>query len=56
MNWAQKAGKATGIVTTTRVTHASPAGLKTFLEFGMLKMSTYFNRNIRENCKQRLGV
>ncbi|XP_012270296.1 membrane-bound alkaline phosphatase isoform X2 [Orussus abietinus] len=24
--WAQTAGKATGIVTTTRVTHASPAG------------------------------
>lgn len=24
--WAQDAGKATGIVTTTRVTHASPAG------------------------------
>lgn len=26
LTWAQKAGKATGIVTTTRVTHASPAG------------------------------
>lgn len=26
MKWAQKAGKATGIVTTTRITHASPAG------------------------------
>lgn len=26
MTWAQKAGKATGIVTTTRVTHASPSG------------------------------
>lgn len=26
MQWAQRAGKATGIVTTTRVTHASPAG------------------------------
>ncbi|XP_050431792.1 membrane-bound alkaline phosphatase-like [Adelges cooleyi] len=26
MKWAQWAGKATGIVTTTRVTHASPAG------------------------------
>lgn len=26
MSWAQEAGKATGIVTTTRVTHASPAG------------------------------
>ncbi|CAG9804104.1 unnamed protein product [Chironomus riparius] len=26
MQWAQKAGKSTGIVTTTRVTHASPAG------------------------------
>ena len=25
--WAQKAGKATGFVTNTRVTHASPAGL-----------------------------
>lgn len=25
-SWAQNAGKATGIVTTTRVTHASPAG------------------------------
>lgn len=25
-SWAQQAGKATGIVTTTRVTHASPAG------------------------------
>ncbi|CAH2238161.1 jg22089 [Pararge aegeria aegeria] len=25
MDWAQKAGKSTGIVTTTRVTHASPA-------------------------------
>lgn len=24
--WAQKSGKGTGIVTTTRVTHASPAG------------------------------
>ncbi|XP_055608137.1 membrane-bound alkaline phosphatase-like [Uranotaenia lowii] len=26
MTWAQAAGKATGIVTTTRVTHASPSG------------------------------
>lgn len=26
MQWAQKAGKSTGIVTTTRITHASPAG------------------------------
>lgn len=26
VQWAQHAGKATGIVTTTRVTHASPAG------------------------------
>lgn len=26
MEWAQKAGKATGVVTTTRITHASPAG------------------------------
>uniref|UniRef100_A0A182MHL4 Alkaline phosphatase n=1 Tax=Anopheles culicifacies TaxID=139723 RepID=A0A182MHL4_9DIPT len=24
--WAQEAGKATGVVTTTRITHASPAG------------------------------
>lgn len=26
VDWAQRAGKGTGIVTTTRVTHASPAG------------------------------
>lgn len=26
-HWAQRAGKDTGLVTTTRVTHASPAGL-----------------------------
>lgn len=26
VQWAQEAGKSTGIVTTTRVTHASPAG------------------------------
>lgn len=26
IEWAQEAGKATGIVTTTKVTHASPAG------------------------------
>lgn len=26
MEWAQKANKSTGIVTTTRITHASPAG------------------------------
>lgn len=26
LKWAQEAGKGTGIVTTTRVTHASPAG------------------------------
>lgn len=26
LKWAQDAGKATGIVTTTRITHASPAG------------------------------
>lgn len=26
-NWAQKAGKATGLVTTTRITHASPSGV-----------------------------
>jgi alkaline phosphatase len=32
LNWAQKAGKATGIVTNTRITHATPAGLKTFSE------------------------
>lgn len=25
--WAQRAGKGTGVVTTTRITHASPAGL-----------------------------
>ena len=27
LQWAQEAGKATGLVTTTRVTHATPAGL-----------------------------
>ncbi|XP_070492155.1 membrane-bound alkaline phosphatase-like [Chironomus tepperi] len=27
MQWAQDAGKSTGFVTTTRVTHASPAGI-----------------------------
>jgi len=27
LQWAQKAGKATGFVTTTKVTHASPTGL-----------------------------
>ncbi|XP_052890224.1 alkaline phosphatase-like [Anopheles moucheti] len=26
MHWAQQAGKRTGVVTTTRITHASPAG------------------------------
>lgn len=26
VTWAQRAGKATGVVTTTRITHASPAG------------------------------
>ena len=26
-HWAQQAGKATGVVTTTRVTHASPSGV-----------------------------
>lgn len=26
LKWAQDAGKGTGIVTTTRITHASPAG------------------------------
>jgi alkaline phosphatase len=32
-SWAQKAGKATGIVTTTRVTHASPAGVYAHVAF-----------------------
>jgi alkaline phosphatase len=27
MTWAQEAGKHTGVVTTTRVTHATPAAL-----------------------------
>ena len=27
LTWAQKAGKATGFVTTARVTHATPAAL-----------------------------
>lgn len=27
MKWAQAAGKRTGIVTTTRITHATPAAL-----------------------------
>lgn len=31
--WAQDAGKATGVVTTTRVTHASPAGLYAHTSF-----------------------
>ena len=26
-SWAQKAGKDVGVVTTTRLTHATPAGL-----------------------------
>lgn len=26
LKWAYKAGKSTGIVTTARVTHATPAG------------------------------
>lgn len=26
LKWAQDAGKGTGVVTTTRITHASPAG------------------------------
>jgi alkaline phosphatase len=48
MDWAQQAGKATGIVTNTRITHASPAGLKTFskvyvecLKFQYISKGTY---------------
>ena len=29
-SWAQKAGKGTGVVTNTRITHASPAGKKNY--------------------------
>lgn len=33
LKWAQDAGMATGIVTTTRVTHASPAGTYAHVPF-----------------------
>lgn len=32
-DYAQKAGKATGIVTNTRVTHATTAGMFDFLQY-----------------------
>ena len=32
LKWAQEAGKATGIVTTTRVTHASPGNYDVMLK------------------------
>lgn len=31
--WAQEAGMATGLVTTTRVTHASPSGVYAHVAF-----------------------
>lgn len=33
VKWAQDAGKATGIVTNTRITHASPAGTYAHVPF-----------------------
>jgi alkaline phosphatase len=31
LQWAHRAGKSVGIVTTTRITHATPAGAVRFL-------------------------
>lgn len=39
--WAQDAGKATGVVTTTRITHATPAGKKFILFKKVLSIKKY---------------
>jgi alkaline phosphatase len=44
-SWAQKAGMDTGFVTTTRVTHASPAGLYAHISYRHWE----YDRNIRSN-------
>jgi Alkaline phosphatase len=55
LRWAQKSCKSAGIVTNTRITHASPAGLKAIdLKFD-LKSTANFNRNLRTRCIQRMG-
>lgn len=50
LDWAQKAGKATGFVTTTRITHATPMSLyaKT------ADRDWECNSVIPENCKDKV--
>lgn len=46
--WAQDAGKGTGIVTTTRITHATPAGFYSHVP----RRSYETNEDIAERCNE----
>lgn len=43
MKWAQDAGKGTGIVTTTRITHATPAGFYSHVQTRSMETDTDLN-------------
>ena len=48
--WAQDAGKATGVVTTARVTHASPAGVYAHVPYRGME-SDGDNKNLELDLK-----
>ena len=46
----------TGFVTTTRMSHATPAALYSKLEIKKIKNQLIFNTNITQDSQQVLGV
>jgi alkaline phosphatase len=50
LKWAHYAGKSTGIVTTTRITHATPAGA--YASVPSREMEAYDGRNFNANSQQ----
>ena len=54
MKWAHKAGKSVGVVTTTRVTHASPASTyahSAFREWEAYDGKRFTKKEHRQGCK-----
>uniref|UniRef100_A0A6G1S5K0 Alkaline phosphatase n=1 Tax=Aceria tosichella TaxID=561515 RepID=A0A6G1S5K0_9ACAR len=51
LKWAQEAGKSTGIVTNTRITHATPAAGYAHVSNRRWECDTNVPRNLEEPCK-----
>lgn len=51
LKWAKKAGKSTGIVTTTRLTHATPSSA--YASIFDREMETYDDKNFRKEHRDQ---